>query len=35
MIIFSAVIAPIVVGCVLALFSHWLETRRKHYKRRR
>ncbi|WP_241480738.1 type I toxin-antitoxin system Fst family toxin [Listeria booriae] len=29
MIIFSTILAPIVVGCVLAIFNHWLELRRK------
>lgn len=27
--IFSTILAPVVVGCILAVFNHWLETRRK------
>ncbi|MBC1457125.1 type I toxin-antitoxin system Fst family toxin [Listeria newyorkensis] len=27
--IFSTILAPVIVGCVLAVFNHWLETRRK------
>ncbi|MBC1937899.1 type I toxin-antitoxin system Fst family toxin [Listeria grandensis] len=29
MFIFPTILAPIVVGCVLATFNHWLETQRK------
>ncbi|MBC1228644.1 MULTISPECIES: type I toxin-antitoxin system Fst family toxin [Listeria] len=34
MLIFSTILAPIVVGCVLAIFNHWLEIRRKKTKRK-
>ncbi|EUJ30527.1 type I toxin-antitoxin system Fst family toxin [Listeria cornellensis] len=27
--IFTTILAPVIVGCVLAVFNHWLETRRK------
>ncbi|SQC58753.1 Uncharacterised protein [Listeria newyorkensis] len=30
--IFSTILAPVIVGCVLAVFNHWLETRRKKNK---
>ncbi|MBC1490937.1 type I toxin-antitoxin system Fst family toxin [Listeria booriae] len=32
MIIFSMVLAPIIVGCILSIFNHWLENRRKKNK---
>ncbi|MBC1228634.1 type I toxin-antitoxin system Fst family toxin [Listeria booriae] len=32
MIIFSTVLAPIIVGCILSIFNYWLETRRKKNK---
>ncbi|MBC1435154.1 type I toxin-antitoxin system Fst family toxin [Listeria rocourtiae] len=30
--IFSTILAPVIVGCILAVFNHWLETRRKKKK---
>ncbi|MBA3927640.1 type I toxin-antitoxin system Fst family toxin [Listeria rustica] len=32
--IITTVLAPIVVGCVLAIFNHWLEVRSKEKKRK-
>ncbi|MBC2178157.1 type I toxin-antitoxin system Fst family toxin [Listeria booriae] len=32
MIIFSTVLAPIIVGCILSIFNYWLENRRKKNK---
>ncbi|EUJ39488.1 hypothetical protein PWEIH_07286 [Listeria weihenstephanensis FSL R9-0317] len=33
--IFSTILAPVIVGCILAIFNHWLETRRKKKNSRR
>ncbi|MBC2177220.1 type I toxin-antitoxin system Fst family toxin [Listeria booriae] len=35
MLVFSDIIAPIIVGCVLSIFDYWLESRRKKTRSRR
>ncbi|MBC1292776.1 type I toxin-antitoxin system Fst family toxin [Listeria booriae] len=35
MLVFSAIIAPIIVGCVLSIFNYWLENRCKKTRSRR
>ncbi|MBA3925469.1 type I toxin-antitoxin system Fst family toxin [Listeria rustica] len=35
MFILSTILAPIIVGCVLAVFNNWLEIRSKKQKDRR
>ncbi|MBC1500137.1 type I toxin-antitoxin system Fst family toxin [Listeria weihenstephanensis] len=34
MYIFSTILAPIIVGCVLATFNYWLEMRSKKKKQK-
>ncbi|MBC1921471.1 type I toxin-antitoxin system Fst family toxin [Listeria grayi] len=29
MLFFSYIIAPVIVGCILATYNHWLNNRRK------